>query len=496
MLTKTLSTWVLCCLAGLMTGEAMAAACTLPPVTPLEIETWTANQTTSDLWNSLHPDFPSFATAQRDQVSAQPFDAASVDEMDTWQAALDKLIGPLPDSCMPLQMKISATDLHLSQAEMDQAHIKPIKQNGVITGYRMRPESYFNPADNLTRLVRIYRLTYNDPVGQRIPAFLLVPENARKAKPAVIVAHQALAVCGKKEPLGACLWEKGANPVLAFAQEYARRGFVVITADLPGYGELQDVNWASLEYNTRNYREVMARFPASSELGTEVAYLKRTLDALFAQNIVKVQPKVGAIGHSKGGTLMPLLQIYDSRVKASLSNAPGLHMFRTDDLSLYDIVAYNTQPLFPDGAMLRWCGWGYMPQMCHFDGNLAALPIDLHHIFALALRNGPFFTVQVEDDGFPDYWPSIAFINDQLDAMAIRLHREYRHGVIASGLRGEDHWVDAEGMTGDQCLAKANGDLKEIWRCQTVLQHFYGHGVYPNTILPLMDRLENIVARP
>ncbi|CAK0759185.1 exported hypothetical protein [Gammaproteobacteria bacterium] len=478
--------------------EIMAADCTLPPIKPLGIETWSANQTTASLWRSLHQDeLKTFSTQQTGHADALPFNNNSLEEMSSWQSALDWLLGPLPNSCEPLQLKISATDLHLTPAEMAQANISPLQENGVTIGYHMRPANYFNIADTRAPWVRIYRLTYNDPVGQRIPAYLLTPQKiSKKAIPAVLVAHQALAVCGKKEPLGVCLWSKGANRVLALALEYARRGFVVIAPDLPGYGELQDKNWNSLEYNTRNYRKVLARFPTSSELGTEVAYLKRAVDALFAQDIVRIKPRVGAVGHSKGATLIPLLQIYDGRVKASLANAPGLHLFRTDDVSLYDSVVYNNQPQFPEGAIARWCGWGYLPRMCFFDGNLAALPIDFHHIQALALKKGPYFTVQIEDDGFPGYWPSIDFINTQSDAMATRLQSEYDFRVVASGLRGEDRWVDAEGMTGDQCLVNANGDLKKIWRCQTVLQHFYGHGVYPKTILPLLNRMEEIMLGP
>ena len=71
-----------------------------------------------------------------------------------------------------------------------------------------------------------------------MPAWLLIPDGpeaagagAKPRRPAMLCLHQTVAI-GKDEPIGL-----GGKPNLHYAMELARRGYVAIAPDYPGFGE-------------------------------------------------------------------------------------------------------------------------------------------------------------------------------------------------------------------------------------------------------------------
>ena len=78
------------------------------------------------------------------------------------------------------------------------------------------------------------KITFATEPGDRVPAWLLIPDRpdaARPAGPAVLCLHQTIAI-GKDEPAGL-----GKNLELAYARELAERGYVALAPDYPNFGE-------------------------------------------------------------------------------------------------------------------------------------------------------------------------------------------------------------------------------------------------------------------
>src|SRR5262249_37832709 len=82
------------------------------------------------------------------------------------------------------------------------------------------------------------KVTFAAEPGDRVPAWLLIPAGSEVAgasttarRPAMLCLHQTVSI-GKDETLGL-----GGKPDLHYARELARRGYVAIAPDYPGFGE-------------------------------------------------------------------------------------------------------------------------------------------------------------------------------------------------------------------------------------------------------------------
>src|SRR5262249_17850376 len=75
------------------------------------------------------------------------------------------------------------------------------------------------------------KLTFAAEKGDRVPAYLLIPLDARGKLPAVLCLHQTTNI-GKKEPAGL-----GGNPNLHYAHHLAERGYVTLAPDYPSFGD-------------------------------------------------------------------------------------------------------------------------------------------------------------------------------------------------------------------------------------------------------------------
>ena len=75
------------------------------------------------------------------------------------------------------------------------------------------------------------KISFAAEPGDRVPAWLMIPDDLQGPVPAMLCLHQTTAI-GKDEPAG-----RGGLDNLHYASELARRGYVTLAPDYPGYGD-------------------------------------------------------------------------------------------------------------------------------------------------------------------------------------------------------------------------------------------------------------------
>ena len=221
--------------------------------------------------------------------------------------------------------------------------------------------------------------------GDRVPAFLLVPDGARRA-PAAVCLHQTTKM-GKAEPVGLGLKN------LAYAKELAERGFVTLAPDYPNFGD----------YKVDAYARGWA-----SATRKGIWNHMRAVDLLRAMPEVDPE-KIAAIGHSLGGHNAIFLGAFDPRVKAVVSSC-----------------GFTSFPKYDGGNLAGWSHKGYMPRIAERYGkDPARMPFDFPDLIAaLAPRaffaNAPLrdgnFEVSGVRDCFAAARPAYAGVEDRLVA--------------------------------------------------------------------------------
>jgi dienelactone hydrolase len=163
------------------------------------------------------------------------------------------------------------------------------------------------------RLVR-----YNVAEGERIGAYLLIPDSARAKTPGILAIHQHAGQfdLGKSEPAGLT-----SDPMYHYGMDLARRGYVVLCPDLLAFEERQTPKWCRPGDGPWYERfEAMRLFLEGSSLQAKyLADLVKGLDYLTSLDFVDPE-RIGAIGHSLGGQETLWLTWFDPRVKAGVSS--------------------------------------------------------------------------------------------------------------------------------------------------------------------------------
>lgn len=152
--------------------------------------------------------------------------------------------------------------------------------------------------------------------GSKIPAFLLIPVNA-KTCPAIIIHHQhnGQRHLGKSEVCGLA-----GNPLQAFGPQLAKRGFVVLCPDsicfedrrsnAMGIYPLDNDGDFLQHYNEMCYRIIKG----DTLMGTVIS------DAMAGITVLENLPyvdkeKIGTLGHSYGGNTVFFLMTIDKRIR-------------------------------------------------------------------------------------------------------------------------------------------------------------------------------------
>ena len=174
--------------------------------------------------------------------------------------------------------------------------------------------------DGFTR----FKLSYASDEGDRVPAYLFLPQGRPGRRPAVLALHQTTPL-GKDEPAGL-----GGAANLHYGLELARRGYVVLVPDYPSLGEY------AFDFGKSKY--------ASGSMKGIVNHI-RGVDLLCGRKEVDPQ-RIGVIGHSLGGHNAMFLAAFDTRIKAAVASC-GWTM----------LADYH------GGKLDGWAGERYMPRL-------------------------------------------------------------------------------------------------------------------------------------
>lgn len=214
------------------------------------------------------------------------------------------------------------------------------------------------------------KITFASEPGDRVPAWLLIPRGAPAGpdsrRPAALCVHQTVAI-GKDEPVGL-----GGKPHLRFAIDLARRGYVTIAPDYPGFGE---------------YKIDVYRMGYASATMKAIWNNRRAVDLLCAMEEVNLD-RIGVIGHSLGGHNSIFTALFEPRIRAVVSSC-----------------GFNAFPHYYKGNIAGWSHKGYMPRLREQYGlDLAKVPFDFPELIgALAPRaffaNAPLHDANFEVEG-------------------------------------------------------------------------------------------------
>lgn len=348
----------------------------------------------------------SLSTTQSGQRNPAPF--AGVDwssELLQFRTAFSTILGPLPHlSCVALNPQV--VDLGLTAAEQSQI-------DGA--SYDMQ------------------RVIYRGAHGEPIPAFLLVPRHIVGKVAAVLVMHQALPACGKKEPAGVCLT---GTPWLDFARDLAQQGFVTLAPDTIGFGERSQLfGMYGMEYP--DAAPLLSRFPGASLMGLIISDAQRGLDYLQTLPYVDSR-RIGMIGHSSGAIATLFTAALDPRVRCAVTNgAPNL--IRRETLSFFGLKP----------GISRWAGFGYLPALGFYDDDVSRLPIEMHQLYAMIAPRGLFVSL-MEDDTIAPAFDRIQFAMDQTQRAFAAQGGDFMYHTVTTGLTPERHREWAAPM----CLAE------------------------------------------
>jgi len=205
-----------------------------------------------------------------------------ITSLEQWNAKRAVILDVLCDFLLPHPDELQAPDLAVLSEEQEDGYVR--------------------------RLIE-----YSTLPGERVKAYLLVPDGVTLPAPAVMVLHQTTC-CGKGEVFGL-----GCDRTLAYGLDLVKRGYVVLAPDGITFGP------RAVDAPCGDTRAVYRKFPHWSALGI------MTWEAIQAVNVLVSLPEVdstriGCIGHSHGGYGTILLAAVDDRIKAAVSSCGLLGM--------------------------------------------------------------------------------------------------------------------------------------------------------------------------
>jgi len=201
------------------------------------------------------------------------------------------------------------------------------------------------------------KITYRTEPDDRVAAYLFLPPGEGERCPAVLCLQQTNRK-GKLEAAGI-----DGDPNLAYALHLARRGYVTLAPDYPGFGE--------------------SRYDFGPRWGYASGSMKAVWDNIRAvdllQSLPQVDPhRIGCIGHSLGGHNAMFTAAFEQRIKVIVSNC-GFCRFHKDDVP-------------------SWTGQRYMPRISSIYGNDPdRVPFDFPEIVA-AFAPRPFLAIAAKRD--------------------------------------------------------------------------------------------------
>jgi hypothetical protein len=235
------------------------------------------------------------------------------------------------------------------------------------------------------------KLTYQSEPGERVPAYLLVPNDIQGRAPVVLCPHQTTTplTIGMKEPAGL-----NGQPTLHTALHLVKRGYVTFTWDALCFGERHDPARG-------HYGDAIPFYENHHQwslLGKMVWDMSRGIDYLETLDFVD-SSRIGSVGHSHGGITTLFGMALDDRIKVGASNC-GFDTFRIDG---------NTWRWSHATALLPRLGYYISSPYINMDQYRAVpdsetinTPLDLHEMLALIAPRPVFFSTSDQDFVFPN----------------------------------------------------------------------------------------------
>ncbi len=342
---------------------------------------------------------------------------------------------------------------------------------------------------------QVLKVCFDDVIGQRACAFVLVP-NTPGPHPLAVAFHQSQNQWGALETMGAIPYN---HMSMTYGQELAGRGYVVVMPIQNGYGELFEANQGATEWNTLRLARIRLAFPNASLVLTEFWQSRRAVDAVLSfKNVLNIaSDNYAVMGHSKGGYNAVVMGALDPRVKSTFANG-GRLSYPMKGLDGDDNATELTGTA-QRGMVYSWCEWsGYITDTCFYEDTPDEYPLDANVFFPLLVGPGKSFIVGlIEDDRLPgevvmdennqvtrSRWLSMRRLGEELKRVAILRGGIGYTGIVWSGFR--EAW-------GIPYLAANEGDLVAL-RKFTVNQNVGGrtHGLYRTVGIPaaaIMDAL-------
>jgi dienelactone hydrolase len=163
--------------------------------------------------------------------------------------------------------------------------------------------------------------------NQAAPAYLLMPKQSPKPLPVLLCihGHGGNYYWGKSKVTSR---SKGV-PTYGYALPLVKLGYAVLALDLPAFEErsfaaqVQPGPWP-----TATERLIFGNLllKGSTLMGWDLWELSNAIDYLETRSEIDAQ-RLGVIGHSMGGTLAPLLMLFDHRPKVCVSSC-GISTWR------------------------------------------------------------------------------------------------------------------------------------------------------------------------
>ncbi len=225
---------------------------------------------------------------------------------------------------------------------------KPPLENRVIEESRL---------DGYTRK----KITYQARRGDPVPAYLMIPE-ASGRRPAVLALHPT-GELGKGIPAGL-----GGRANRNYAEELARRGYVVLAPDYVYMGDPQHDPY-ELGYSSGTMKGIYNHI--------------RGVDLLVS--LPQVDPKrIGAIGHSLGGHNSLFAAVFDRRIQAVVTSC-----------------GFNAFSKYKGGDLTGWSSDKYMPRIAAvYEKDPGKMPFDFPEILGAIAPRALFISAPLGDDNF------------------------------------------------------------------------------------------------
>jgi dienelactone hydrolase len=206
------------------------------------------------------------------------------------------------------------------------------------------------------------KISFAAESGDRVPAYLLIPNSLEGKVPAMLCLHQTVKI-GKAEPVGL-----GGNENLRYARELAERGYVALAPDYPGYGDY------AIDVYAMGYASATAK---------GIWNHMRAIDLLQSLPEVDAE-RIGCIGHSLGGHNTLYVGVFDERIKVMATSC-----------------GFNSFYKYYGGDLSGWSHKGYMPRIAErYEKDPARMPFDFTEVIAALAPRPVFVNAPLRDANF------------------------------------------------------------------------------------------------